>query len=113
MAITGYDTVGDKRFPRFAGPCKRCGAVNYGLSTSGPDYCGACAIGRPVEEIKLRRDLEDVMEKYFDALLALQMLTGFKWPPPTKKMEWRAEEFVRRFKADADLRIGAGPDIKE
>ncbi len=109
--VVGYDTISDgRKFPRFSGPCKGCGAVNYGLSSSGPDYCGACACGVDPKLSKCRRELEEMGSKYIDALLALSLLTGHK-PSFNAKMKWRAEEFIKRFKADQDLNIGIGPDI--
>ena len=39
------------------GPCKRCGEVNYSLSTSGPDYCPACACGDDIGRIRLLRTM--------------------------------------------------------
>ena len=38
------------------GPCKRCGAENYPLSTSGPDYCPDCACGNDIGRIKFLRE---------------------------------------------------------
>lgn len=75
--IIGYDESGSgEKFPRFSGPCKRCGSTNYGLSTSGPDYCAQCAIGTPVEEIRLRRDLMAAHDKCIDLAFALQLALG-------------------------------------
>lgn len=111
-AIIGY--VRDRKFPRLSGPCKGCGATDYGLSTSGPDYCGACACGVNPELTKLRTEYRTLSAKYCDALLALSHLTGHK--PPSKinaKCQWRAEEFIRRFKREENLLIGFGPDIKD
>lgn len=113
--IVGYDEISpNHRFPRFSGPCKGCGTTNYGLSTSGPDYCGSCACGTDPELSKLRREYRELAAKYTDALLALSHLTGHKPPSAiNKKCQWRAEEFIRRFKAEKDLLIGVGPEIRD
>ena len=98
--IVGYDTISDgTQFPRFSGPCKRCGATNYGLSTSGPDFCGDCAMGRPVELIKLQRQHDERGEKYFDALCALSILLNHGFL--TDKMRERGQAFIDNFKRQA------------
>lgn len=97
--IIGYDTVGIQKFPRYSGPCKRCGAINYGQSTSGPDYCGACACGTPVEVIKLRRELSEVTDKFIDADLAVGLLTTH-FPPFNEHTQKRAESYLAKRKAD-------------
>lgn len=61
MEIVGYDEVGGKRYPRYAGPCRGCGEVNYSASTSGPDYCPACACGVHPEVTRAKRK---TMEQY-------------------------------------------------
>jgi hypothetical protein len=61
--IVGYDTIpGGQRFPRFSGPCKGCGAVNYALSTNGPDYCPACACGVAPEASQAKREVVRLRE---------------------------------------------------
>lgn len=76
--IVGHSHVGSRRFPIMSGPCKGCGAVNYGISTSGPDYCGACARGVPPDVSRLRREMLEINGQLLTALLALQVATGHK-----------------------------------
>lgn len=82
-----------------AGPCKGCGATNYGLSTSGPDYCGACACGTPPEVSKMRREMQSASIRHIDALLALQIATGHKLDGMTPQMLDRGQAFLDAFKA--------------
>lgn len=102
--IVGYDIFDKQRFPRFSGPCRGCGATNYGLSTSGPDYCGSCACGRPPEVSRLRRELDELSSRHMDALLALQVATGHKIDGMTTQMRQRGEECLERFKRNGTLR---------
>lgn len=83
---------------KMSGPCKGCGATNYGPSTSGPDYCGACACGVPQEVSKMRRELDDLHWKYIDALFALQIVTGHKLDSLNGTMISRGEAFLAKFK---------------
>lgn len=79
------------------GPCKRCGAVNYGLSTSGPDYCGACACGVNPKVSQLRRDLEKSQDEKIDYMLALAVALKHKTSAFTPKMIERGEACIARF----------------
>lgn len=101
--IVGYEMVGDERYPIMSGPCKGCGATRYGISTSGPDYCGACACGVPPEESRLRRELESVSLKYTEALLALQIATGFKVEFMTPQMKEIGTRCLDRFTAGKSM----------
>lgn len=83
---------------KMTGPCKGCGATNFGLSTRGPDFCGACACGVPPEVSKLRRELDDLHWKYIDALFALQIVTGHKLAGLNKTMVKRGDDFLTKFK---------------
>ncbi len=58
--VVGHEITSGERFPIMSGPCKGCGATDYGISTSGPDYCGACACGRPPELSQLQRRYDDL-----------------------------------------------------
>lgn len=103
--IIGYDAHGGTKFPRFSGPCKGCGAVNYGLSTSGPDYCGSCACGTPPEVTQLRRKLQELGSEHLVALLALQVATGHKVNSMTPEMRKSGEEALRRFENTGSLGV--------
>lgn len=63
-----------------SGPCKGCGATNYGLSTSGPDYCGECACGVDPRLSKQRREYDEMFTKYCALNFALGIVTGH-FPP--------------------------------
>jgi len=43
------------RYIQHGRTCLRCGEQNYPLSTSGPDYCPACACGNDTGRIKVMR----------------------------------------------------------
>lgn len=107
--IIGYDTIPDgRRFPVFSGPCKGCGAKNYGASTSGPDYCAACACGINPEVSQLRAKLADLQNRHLDALCALSIATGHKIDGLTGIMRDRGDRFLESFKADIN-HADAGP----
>lgn len=101
--VIGYDVLGGRRFPRFSGPCKGCGATNYGLSTSGPDYCGSCAMGVDPGLSKLRREYDDLNGKFINALLALQIATGHKVEHMTPQMKAIGERALEQFKRDGTV----------
>ncbi len=98
--VIGYDTIpGGHKFPRFSGPCKGCGAMNYGLSTSGPDYCGACACGKDPKLSQLQRRYDDLFQEYVDLQLALGLVTGH-FPPFNETMQNRAEALLAKRKTE-------------
>lgn len=72
------------------GPCKGCGATGYGLSTSGPDYCGACACGVNPELSKLRRAYDKLSADWIDMNFALGIATG-AFPPINEHMRLRGQ----------------------
>lgn len=79
------------------GPCKLCGAENYGLSTSGPDYCSACACGVPPEVSRLKREMAAKRDDHIDCMLALQLATGFKVEGMTPQMKQRGQAYLDKF----------------
>ena len=85
---------------KMSGPCKGCGATDYGLSTSGPDFCGICACGTPPEVAKLRRELDEFHWKYLDSLFALQIVTGHKIDGLNETMLQRGRAFLAEFKGE-------------
>lgn len=101
--VVGHTTVGDQKFAIMSGPCKGCGATNYGISTSGPDYCGPCACGVPPEVSRLNRELQTLREKHIAALLALQVATGFKVDAMTPQMKDIGTRCLERFKAGQSM----------
>lgn len=102
--VVGHKEIGGMRFAVMSGPCKGCGATNYGISTSGPDYCGSCACGVPPELSQLRARLEKLNGEHIDALLALQIATGHKAEHMTPQMRERGEAVLAEFKKNGRLR---------
>ena len=96
--IIGYDEHAGRKIPRFSGPCKRCGAENYGLSTSGPDFCGSCAIGRPVAETQLMRRYREALDRNIKLALALEVALGR--PLLTPEMQAIGEQELARVKSE-------------
>ena len=86
-----------------AGPCKGCGAKDYGLSTSGPDYCGACACGVDPQLTQLRREKDHLFTKYVAINFAIGLLTGH-FPPFNDATKKLAEDFLAARKAEWDSR---------
>jgi hypothetical protein len=62
------------------GPCRGCGIEDYVLSTSGPEWCGACACGVPVGDTRLRKRNNELSSKLLDAYSALEIALGTHWP---------------------------------
>ena len=85
------------------GPCKGCGAMNYGLSTSGPDYCPACACGIPPEVTKIRRQQMETSGNLITALLALQVATGHKAEHMTPQMREIGQRALDQFRESGTL----------
>lgn len=102
--IVGYDTgsTGEK-FPRFSGPCKGCGAINYGLSTSGPDYCGSCACGVDPKLSQLQRRYDELFQTYAAQNFAIGLLTGH-FPPFNEQTRKLADECLAKRKAEWEAR---------
>jgi len=86
-----------------SGPCKGCGATDYGLSTSGPGYCGACACGTPPEVTKMRRQQMGTSGDLITALLALQVATGHKAEHMTPQMCEIGQRALDQFRESGTL----------
>jgi len=97
--IVGHTEVGGNKYPILSGPCKGCGATNYGISTSGPDYCGACACGVPPEVSKLRRELEAERTKCLDMHFAIGILSGW-FPPFNEHVRKRGQDYLDKLKSE-------------
>jgi len=102
--IVGHNTISTGgRFPIFSGPCKGCGATNYGLSTSGPDYCGPCAMGVKPELTQLRARYEKLSLEANAQSFAIGLLTGH-FPPFNDHTRKLAEELLAKRKAEWESR---------
>ena len=97
--IVGNEIKSGRRYPILAGPCKGCGATNYGLSTSGPDYCGACACGRDPKLSQLQREHDELFDRYMDLNFALGIVTGH-FPPFNELTKKRGEDCLAKRKAE-------------
>lgn len=102
--IVGYDTISSgQRFPRFSGPRKGCGAISYGLSTSGPDYCGSCACGVDPKLSQLQRKYDKLFNDYMAQNFAIGLLTGH-FPPFNEKTQKLAEDSLAKRKLEWEQR---------
>ena len=85
------------------GPCKGCGAEGYGISTSGPDYCGACACGVPPEISQLKQRNSKLFQDVMELNFALGLVTGH-FPPFNDHTRKIAESCLEKRKTEWESR---------